>query len=1098
MKPALLIAVLLAAFCGSRLAWAQGIGLPYFELVAGTDQVGNGIVTHVAQDSRGLLWFGTPEGLYSYDGYRLRAYRHDPGNPQSLGDDYIRSLMAHSDGRLWVATQGAGLSIYDPGTDRFEHYQPDPGNPRALPGVATLTLHEDRDQSVWVGLGNTGLAHWDPLTRDFTRYAGAPGVAGALQHETARSVLIDRHGALWVGTGNGLHRRRDDGSGFDHVASEPDRPGSLAGQYVYSLMQARDGRLWIGTQSQGAAVYDPATGELHRIAPGPEGLGHPWVSGFIQPTAEHVWIHTYGGGIDIVDSADLRIAQRLRADAAIPGALALDRLTAPLLDRSGLVWIGSWGAGLQRHNPHNASTFTSLRHGPSVPNGLSMANVLSTLPLAGSLVWVGTGGNGIDQLDLNRGVVGGYRPDRVRAGALRDGTIRALAKAADGSIWVGTQHAGLQRYEPETDSFVEPHPGLPRGPIRRLLPRRDGRLAVGMQAALVHVDTRSGAVELARLDDGREITDAIWSLAEDRAGNLWVSSPVELYFWPAGEPTLRVVRRGDARLQAITDLEFDANDQLWLAGPRGLLRLRGWSGASPDLEDFGIRLPAQPLGLGQLLKFDHSGRLWTPRGLIDTEQAHIEPLGSAEGIDIGSVEIGSTSIDRNGRIYFGGTRGLLIIDPDRFQPWRPQPPLLITALDVDGQMLVGDRSRSELTLQPGQRRLTIEFAALDYAAPSSTGYAYRLVGLDSEWLEAGAGQRLASFHNLWPRSYQFELRARTRGGSWSEEPLVLPVRVLAAWWQTPLALVLGLLLLALLIGAGVRLRTLRMRQRAQALEELVERRTHELNQARLRAETALVDLKGAQRQLVAAEKMASLGQLVAGVAHEINTPIGIAVTAASHLQDIARDGSARLVSQRMTRSELLAWKDEVDAAGRLVLGSLERASTLVASFKQVSVDQSSGQRRRFPLQQFLREVQTSLQPSIRRTPHTLQIDCPEEVELDSYPGALFQIVSNLVNNALTHAYEPGQAGHLCLRAGPSGDQVQIEFSDDGRGMDAETAAHAFDPFFTTRRGSGGSGLGLHIVHNLVTQLLGGEIQIETAPGQGTRLRLHFALCTAEK
>lgn len=1073
------------------------IGVPYFETVAGSDQVGNGIITVLAQDRRGLLWFGTPEGLVQFDGYRMKVYRNDPADPGTIGDDYVRGLLAHSDGSLWVATQGGGVSVYDPASDRFRTHRPDGEDPHGLPGVAAVSLIEGAGGEVWIGLASQGLARWDPPSGRFQHFPPAPGVAGALQHDTVRCLLFDRAGNLWAGTGNGLHLRRHEREDFEHIASDATVEDSLARQYVYALFEASDGRIWVGTQSHGLAIWDPATSTLQRIAPGGEGLGHPWVSGMVEPAAGRIWVATYGAGIDVVDAGAGRVVQRLRADPSIPGSLALDRLTAPFRDRSGLIWMGSWGGGLQRHNPHNAEAFTSLRHGPSLPRGLTLANVLSTLPVDDGRVWVGTGGNGIDVIDLQHGLVAGYRPDPRRPGALRDGTIRAMLRDRQGRIWVGTQQSGLQRYQPESDDFSASWPGLPRGPIRRLHLRSDGRLLIGMQAALVLLDPDSGELEVLRTGPGREFTDAVWSLAEDGEGDVWIGTPLDLMVWRAGSAHLQAVRIPGLRLQAATDLAVDRDGRLWLAGPRGLLRMTGWSQGEAAFEDYGARLPVQAHGLGQLLLFDDAGGMWTPRARIDTSTARLEAFGPGDGVDIGSVEIGSGSRGADGRLYLGGTRGLLVIDPARYRPWNHVAPLLITALAVDGQALTGEAALDGVVLQPGQRRLSIEFAALDYSDPTALDYAYRLVGLDQDWIETDWRQRLASFHNLWPGNYRFELRARSRHGEWSEQPVHLDLRVVPAWWQTPLALAAALLALLLLIGGAMRLRTLRMQQQARELEALVAHRTEELSRAKERAELALAELKGAQKQLVAAEKMASLGQLVAGVAHEINTPIGIAVTAASHLHDIAADGSSRIGQQRMTRSELESWKQEVEAASRLVLGSLERASTLVASFKQVSVDQSSGQRRCFLLHQFLQEVQTALNPTLRRTPHQLEVDCPPGIEMDSYPGALFQIFGNLINNAVAHAFDPATPGLMRVRAWAEGELLVIEFSDDGAGMEARVAAHAFDPFFTTRRGSGGSGLGLHVVHNLVTQLLGGSIEMHSAPGQGTRFHIRFARRTTE-
>ena len=180
-----------------------------------------------------------------------------------------------------------------------------------------------------------------------------------------------------------------------------------------------------------------------------------------------------------------------------------------------------------------------------------------------------------------------------------------------------------------------------------------------------------------------------------------------------------------------------------------------------------------------------------------------------------------------------------------------------------------------------------------------------------------------------------------------------------------------------------------------------------------------------------------------------------------------------------------------------VIASAKVLSQEVEPFAASGFDQSSDQRRRFELKAFLNEVQTTLTPTLRRTPHRLVVECEQEIELDSFPGALFQILTNLVNNALVHAFDHERAGTMLIHAQAEGEMLLLSFSDDGRGMDDEVALRAFDPFFTTRRSGGGSGLGLHIVHSLVTQLLAGDIELHTAPGQGTRFAMRFARETPE-
>lgn len=250
-----------------------------------------------------------------------------------------------------------------------------------------------------------------------------------------------------------------------------------------------------------------------------------------------------------------------------------------------------------------------------------------------------------------------------------------------------------------------------------------------------------------------------------------------------------------------------------------------------------------------------------------------------------------------------------------------------------------------------------------------------------------------------------------------------------------------------------------------------------------------------QASLVQAEKMASLGGLVAGVAHELNTPMGIAVTAITHLQHNVDVLDRTLAAGELTRSHLLDYQDTLRESAGLIWSNLSRAAALVQSFKQVAVDQASAERRPFLLRDYIDELLLSLAPRLRAERHRIGVECPGDLTMDSYPGALSQVLTNLVLNALIHAFPPGQEGMITITCvALAGDKVEIRFVDDGRGMVPAVAERMFDPFFTTNRAEGGSGLGLHIVFNLVTQTLCGSIQTTTAPGRGTCFTLTLPRC----
>lgn len=273
-------------------------------------------------------------------------------------------------------------------------------------------------------------------------------------------------------------------------------------------------------------------------------------------------------------------------------------------------------------------------------------------------------------------------------------------------------------------------------------------------------------------------------------------------------------------------------------------------------------------------------------------------------------------------------------------------------------------------------------------------------------------------------------------------------------------------------------------ERAAQLEQAnrtLERRVDERTQALARA---LEELKAAQAHAVQSEKMAALGSLVAGVAHEINTPVGVSVTAASSLEEATAEFLAARAEGTATAGSLGRYLEHARLSSRLISANLERAAELIQSFQQVAVDRSGEARRKFKLRRYVEQVLLSLQPELRRGQQRVVLGggC-EEVELLSYPGALAQVVTNLVMNSLQHAKA---SGPLVLTLSETGDRVALEYADDGRGIAAEHLPQIFDPFFTTGRDRGRSGLGLHIVYNLVTRKLGGTIGCESAPGLGVR------------
>jgi signal transduction histidine kinase len=279
-------------------------------------------------------------------------------------------------------------------------------------------------------------------------------------------------------------------------------------------------------------------------------------------------------------------------------------------------------------------------------------------------------------------------------------------------------------------------------------------------------------------------------------------------------------------------------------------------------------------------------------------------------------------------------------------------------------------------------------------------------------------------------------------------------------------------------------------ERAQLIREKYQYQK-DLEKANIELKILLETFERTQDQLVQSEKMAALGELVAGVAHEINTPVGVGVTAASFLDAKTSEFKKIYSSGELKRSELENYLQTVEEVSNSILINMERAAELISSFKQVAVDQSSETRRIFNLKEYISEILLSLRPRYKKTGHKIEVNCDENIELNSFPGAFSQILNNLIMNSLIHGFEGIENGIIQINISRQDETIVFVYRDNGRGMDKKQKEKAFDPFYTTMRGKGGTGLGMSIVFNLVTQTLKGSIECESSPGNGVCFTMKF-------
>lgn len=785
-----------------------------FESLGANSPLSLGVISALAQDPQGLMWIGTSAGLLRYDGYNFRAQTAVGAQSKSLS--FVRSLLVARDGRLWIGTEADGLAVLDPRSERLQFFRNGEGRPDGIAPGTLRALAQDRDGRLWVGTIGHGLDRYDPDRDRFDHVRQASGLG--LPDDRVQALLVDREGTLWVGTWRGLARRVAGSERFEPVRPDNGEP-DLAEHIVLALFEAPDGQIWVGTQQGELALVDPRSGRSRRVPADARLRGA--INSFVLTPAGEVWVGRTGG-LEIRRAADGALLGLERHDPERAQSLAGNEVRALLRDRAGWLWVGGYGGGLQRHNPGNRSLQVLGRE--RFARLGSDLNVRSVAQLASGEVWLGTNESGVYILDAQLRPRDAIRP-QAEGGVLPPGRVSSIAQAADGTVWLG-HDAGLHQIDARHRVLRVLRAGP--GRARRLLVDAQQVLWIGTQDGLYRLGPAEREPQRVLAQGGTALTGDVNALIEDPARGLWVGTEKGLFLRPrdGGELLpLRSVAPDDLGHPSVVGLLLARDGTLWVDTAAGLHRLRALRGQEAVFERVGARHGVSGRAFGANLLEDERGRIWTQQFVYDPARDRHDELTPADGADLGTGWYRGYAQLRDGRMLFGGAKGVLVVAPEQFEPWRYQPPLAFTELRIDGRRAPLAGLQPELTLAPQARGFSVEFAALDYSDPTRNRYAYRLDGFDTDWTQVGADQRVASYSNLDPGEYRLQVRGTNRSGAWSPQELDLPVRVLPHWWQTWWARALALAALLALMYAWILMRTRYLRAQQAALEQRVRERT---------------------------------------------------------------------------------------------------------------------------------------------------------------------------------------------------------------------------------------------------------------------------------
>ncbi|MCV2360383.1 GAF domain-containing protein [Paucibacter sp. TC2R-5] len=1028
---------------GSRPAlhrWREGTAqlesfqhLPAVESSLAADSVGA-----LMQDRSGILWVGTlmsGVSLADFGGRRFAAYLSLPGDPLSLSNDVVMATAFDGAEHLWVGTYGGGLNrlhLPSGATQRIA--------PEAMPLTHIKALLREPDGRLWVG-GERGLQLFDPKTqRSRTVELHQSTSAGA----SISSLLKLANGEVWAGSSNGLYRINAKGQ-VQSFQADAGRAGALNHAIVDALMQDRDGRLWIGTKG-GLHLWDPLTETFLRPVQGNADLPNPaalQVYGLRQDAGGRIWLISELGLFELLPKSRTPGAEswQLKSFADVPG-MPSGAFESIQDAQFGSIWMGS-EHGLTEFQPEQgwARFYPSASHfGGGFNFGASARAVDGTLYF---------GGKGLQR----------FRPEALRDNAhapqvvLSD--LRVFNQSLAPEAAPAPASAGLYGASGPPLSLADL--GV-TGPLHRaskvqLSPRE---AMVSFELSALHFD-KSPLLKHAWKLEG---FDRDWIYGQDNVG---LATYTNL---DAGRYRLMAKAAnpdgvwGEARQL----LEVQVLPPFWRTwwwnsgllllvlltlGTAYRMRVRGLYRARTQLEQEVVartqELQQQTLQLAQEKQIALTQTALALQSREAAERArHDITLLSEIGrqltasLDVGSIQ--RTLYQQVDELIEASVFGLGLVN------WKTRN------LAFDFVMHSGEackpyiRSLAEVEMPAVQAVLQGKELLVDQIERDSR-VLNNQEGASRIQLQTGADP------------------AAVHSGIYA--PMLLKGKVV------------GLLFMLSERSHGFTANDLAILSTLGAYAAVA------LDNA-----DAYRQLQLTQTQLVEQEKMAALGALVAGVAHELNTPIGNSLLMASTLLDRGREFSQHLSQGGIRRSELDQYCQANQESSELLVRSLQSAAGLVTSFKQLAVDQTSEQRRPFELHQLCSEIAQTLGSRLRREGHELRLDVAPGLALDSFPGPLGQVLSNLVLNALIHGLEGRREGLLTLRASALGDaQIKINFSDNGRGISAANLPHVFEPFFTTKLGQGGSGLGLHISYNIVSSVLGGSITVSSEPGAGAQFEI---------
>ena len=1122
-----------------------------FELPGGL--LGNSI-QGIIQDSVGYMWFASQAGLHRYDGRNFMTFNADPGNPNTINSDYIEDIYLDSEGIIWLSHWlGGGLTSYDPDNGIFKRYEHHPDDQETILPNETGEIIEDAEGYIWVG-SRVGISRLDKETGKFRRFYSDPDDQSSLSNGEVRGLYVDSENTLWIATGmpwivdtlGGLNKYIPETESFERFVHDPDNPASITNNKVRALFEDSRGNFWVGTGGDGLHKLDKKTGRFTHFPGGSEKPinisaptlkvpdpitlpEHSHITSIYEDKSGRLWITAVGGGLNIYDPA-------MGANFHFERSEEENKLTTNFIWQTfqsddGTIWIATGGEGQKVYKiKEDKLVFPFFDTSEFNQDTLSVAHGI--IKDKDGKIWIGqtqTPFTDNEQSTLWRVDRSSQNVDRIYFGGPHEdsqgfkGFIGSISKDEAGNLWVGTTD-GYYFGAPENADFkiFRPDFALDDFGIPPILNSRGGDIWVAnWNSGVFRYDPETGDYEIFEHDpkDTESLSGpVVMSIFEDSKGDIWVGGGTPWYnstlplFLDRYDPLKKSFEHfisENIPIGVISDMTEDHDGNIWFIDfNENIFRLNPQNGALRKFTPYNSLLPGGNL---HSINTSPDGNLW-----IGSNQSIIEldPVWETMSIynELHGVKPAydfwnAGSIAEDGELLFARKGGFHAFYPDRFLSEIKEnlPDLRITGFRLLDDYISSGMSASgsvldmpiwktsEIELESYQNIFSFSVACFDFYEPEANQIQFMLEGYDRGWRQDVRNGETPYYVNVSPGEYTFRLRGANSLGVWNKEGISLKVIMKAPWYMTWWAYVLyGCVLIGGVFAVD------RFQRKRLLGREREKTRQRELQQAR-EIEKAYTELKATQTQLIQSEKMASLGELTAGIAHEIQNPLNFVNNFSEVSIDLLGDMDEEIASGNY---------DEVKAINKDIKSNLEkinfhgkRASGIVNGMLAHSRT-SSGQKEPTDINALADEYLRLAYHGLRAKDKSFNADFKADLDpslpkLNVIPQDIGRVMLNLINNAFyavdkkarqnIHAYKP----EVIVSTRMLEKSVQIIVKDNGEGIPANIKEKIFQPFFTTKPTGQGTGLGLSMSYDIITKGHSGRLEVKSIEGVSTEFMIQL-------